>query len=86
MIPMMMPCVSPGIPTQEGRSEMGIGIGWFIGRVAELDMMVGSVTNRRSEREAVVLVAEGDAVQQRLETLGNGVNQQPTRRGAVAEE
>ena len=29
----------------------------LLGRVAELDMIVGSVTNRRSEREAVILVA-----------------------------
>ena len=55
---------------QEGRSEMGIGIGWFVGRVAKLDMMVGSVTNRRLEREAVVLVVEGDAVWQRSAVIG----------------
>ena len=56
--------------SQEGRNEMGIGIGWFIGRVAKLDMMVGSVTNRRLEREAVVLVVEGDAVWQRSAVIG----------------
>ena len=63
--------------SQEGRSEMGIGIGWFIGRVAKLDMMVGSATNRRSEREAVVLVVVGDMVQQRLAVIGECSRRRP---------
>ena len=77
-----------------------------------LDMMVGSATDRRLVRKAVMMVAEGIAMWQRsaargecstrrqtghgsefraegleavLETPSDGVNQQPTRRGTVAE-
>ena len=41
-----------------------------LGRVAMLDMMVGSVTDRRSARKAVTMVAEGIAMRQRLAVRG----------------
>ena len=82
-----------------------------LGRVAMLDMMVGSATDRRSARKAVTMVAEGIAMWQRsaawgehstrrpgieassgqkgseavLENPSDGVNQQPTRQGTMAE-
>ena len=42
----------------------------LLGRVAKLEMTVGSATDRRSEREAVILVAEGSAVRQRSAAIG----------------
>ena len=56
-----MPCLA----VKKAEMRWALALAGSLGRVAELDIMVGSATDRRSEREAVILVAEGSMMRQR---------------------
>ena len=51
-----MPC----LVVKKIEVRWALALAGSLGRVAELDIMVGLATDRRSEREAVILVVEGE--------------------------
>ena len=68
-----MPC----LVVKKAEMRWALALAGSLGGVAKLDMMVGLVTDRRSEREAVILVAEGSAMWQRSAVIGECSRRRP---------
>ena len=68
-----MPC----LVVKKAEMRWALALVGSLGGVAELDIMVGLVTDRRSEREAVILVVEGSMMWQRSAVIGECLRRRP---------